>query len=320
MNTPKISVIVPVYNAERWLGRCIDSILAQTFTDFELLLIDDGSRDSSGDICDRYAAADPRVRVFHKPNGGVSSARNLGLDNARGSWITFVDADDWLAPDALQTVADYSNQKGTDIISCGFWSVTKNQVSPVEIPSLRNGKVPFMREQMLYGWTVVWNTFFKKDFLKTYSLGFDKRISIGEDFELLFRAYYYAENIVVIDKPLYYYNRMNETSALHRMTVEKYDEIIQAYLSVAQFFKDNNIYDEFRDIVSWKILRAKQDYVLDVKTHEKFLSIYPECHGYIFSCPTINNKIKIMMWLLTHKMGWITRAIVRFRNRVKNNV
>lgn len=92
---PKISVIVPVYNTEKYLHRCIDSILAQTFTDFELLLIDDGSKDNSGTICDEYAAKDSRVRVFHKENGGVSSARNLGLDNAKGEWISFVDSDDY---------------------------------------------------------------------------------------------------------------------------------------------------------------------------------------------------------------------------------
>ena len=94
--TPKISVIVPVYNTEKYLRRCIDSVLAQTYQDFELLLIDDGSKDSSGAICDEYAAKDARVRVFHKENGGVSSARNLGLDNARGEWVTFVDSDDYI--------------------------------------------------------------------------------------------------------------------------------------------------------------------------------------------------------------------------------
>ena len=90
---PKVSVIVPVYKAEKYLHRCVDSILAQTFIDFELLLVDDGSPDCSGDICDQYAAADPRVRVFHKPNGGVSSARNLGIEKANGEWLMFVDAD-----------------------------------------------------------------------------------------------------------------------------------------------------------------------------------------------------------------------------------
>lgn len=92
----KISVIVPVYNAEKYLHRCVDSILSQTFTDFELLLINDGSKDGSGAICDEYALKDSRVRVFHKKNGGVSSARNLGLVKAKGEWITFCDSDDFV--------------------------------------------------------------------------------------------------------------------------------------------------------------------------------------------------------------------------------
>lgn len=93
---PTISVIVPVYNAEMYLHRCIDSVLAQTYQNFELLLIDDGSKDSSGTICDEYAAKDARVRVFHKEIGGVSSARNVGLDHAQDEWITFVDSDDYI--------------------------------------------------------------------------------------------------------------------------------------------------------------------------------------------------------------------------------
>ena len=112
--TPKISVIFPVYNTEKYLRRCIDSILSQTFTDFELLLIDDGSKDSSGTICDEYAAKDNRVRVFHKANGGVSSARNLGLDNVKGEWITFVDADDFIPCDSLKSL--YNNNSEDLII------------------------------------------------------------------------------------------------------------------------------------------------------------------------------------------------------------
>ena len=101
MPTPKISVIIPVYTAEKSLCRCIDSILTQTYQDFELLLIDDGSTDSSGAICDEYAEQDARIRVFHKENGGVSSARNVGLDNARGEWYAFVDSDDSVSPHYL---------------------------------------------------------------------------------------------------------------------------------------------------------------------------------------------------------------------------
>ena len=104
--SPFISIIIPVYNAELYLRRCLDSVLSQSFEDFELLLIDDGSKDASGTICDEYARDDKRIKVFHKPNGGVSSARNVGLKNAKGEWIYFVDADDEVLPNGLQALAD----------------------------------------------------------------------------------------------------------------------------------------------------------------------------------------------------------------------
>ena len=94
-----ISIIVPIYKAEAFIARCIDSILVQTYQDWELLLVDDGSPDDSGKICDEYAAKDARIQVFHKPNGGVSSARNLGLKKAIGDWVSFIDADDYLLPE-----------------------------------------------------------------------------------------------------------------------------------------------------------------------------------------------------------------------------
>lgn len=101
-----LSIIIPVYNTEQYLSACIDSVLAQTYADYELLLVDDGSTDRSGEVCDDYALKDERIRVFHKENGGVSSARNLGIDNANGDWICFLDADDTLVPDSLSTYTE----------------------------------------------------------------------------------------------------------------------------------------------------------------------------------------------------------------------
>ena len=118
MNNPKISLIVPVYNVEKYLNRCVDSILSQDFTDFEILLIDDGSMDKSGKICDEYAKIDTRVRVFHKVNGGVSSARNLGLDYAKGQWIGFCDSDDYVKKDFLKTFFTLGDD--CEMLSQGF--------------------------------------------------------------------------------------------------------------------------------------------------------------------------------------------------------
>ena len=119
MQTPKVSVIVPVYNAEPYLRRCLDSILVQTFTDFEAILVDDGSTDHSGAICDEYAVRDARFKTIHIPNGGVSSARNMGLKQAKGMWVAFVDADDCVSPDYLQHL--YNGLAGADDDSILVW-------------------------------------------------------------------------------------------------------------------------------------------------------------------------------------------------------
>ena len=111
-----VSVIVPVYNVETNLRQCIYSVISQTYSDWELLLIDDGSKDGSGLICDEYAMSDDRIKVIHKQNGGVSSARNKGLDIAQGEWITFIDSDDWLDKDALEIYTDAIARTGSDMI------------------------------------------------------------------------------------------------------------------------------------------------------------------------------------------------------------
>ena len=116
----KVSIIVPVYKAEQYLHRCVDSILSQSFTDWELILVDDGSPDRSGAICDEYAQKDARIRAIHKENGGVSSARNVALGRMTGKWLTFVDSDDCLYPNALQRWGEVAEQNNLDLIQCHF--------------------------------------------------------------------------------------------------------------------------------------------------------------------------------------------------------
>ena len=117
---PKVSIIVPVYKVGPYLAKCIDSILSQTLTDFELILVDDGSPDSCGEICDGYAKKDERIKVIHKQNGGLSSARNAGLDIAKGEYIGFVDSDDYIEHDMYEFLYKNSVQYDTDIACCGI--------------------------------------------------------------------------------------------------------------------------------------------------------------------------------------------------------
>ena len=118
---PKVSIIVPVYNGEKFLCRCLDSITAQTFTDFEAVLIDDGSTDQSGNICDEYAAKDRRIVVVHKQNEGVAKARITAFEHCKGELITFIDADDYVAPDYLQKLSKPIIEDDADIVSCEYY-------------------------------------------------------------------------------------------------------------------------------------------------------------------------------------------------------
>ena len=182
--TPKISVIVPVYKAEAYLHRCVDSILAQTFQDFEVLLIDDGSPDRSGEICDEYARKDNRVRVFHKENGGVSSARNLGLDNAIGEWITFVDSDDYVNVTYLD---DFGLGKcDAEIYLQGYQIFQNGKQGGRSIFSVEEIKIIPFSECLWEGESRViinypWAKLFNLSVIKKYALAFDLRISYGED-------------------------------------------------------------------------------------------------------------------------------------------
>jgi len=170
---PQISVIVPIYNVENYLRRCIDSILGQTFTDFELILVDDGSPDHCPDICDEYAAKDSRVKVIHKPNGGVSSARNAGLDIAQAEYITFCDSDDYYLPDWLETLATELQAEKSDLLMGNYLEVdslgnelSKSRKQPgTWQPDSRRERYSYIINQVLYGgngWTIWCSAFAKK--------------------------------------------------------------------------------------------------------------------------------------------------------------
>ena len=126
MCQPKISVIVPVYKVESYLGKCLDSIIGQTYHILEIILIDDGSPDRCGEICDEYAAKDPRIHVIHQQNAGLSAARNAGLDIASGDYIMFVDSDDWVEKNTCETVLMIAQQQQADIVCYGYNEVSSS--------------------------------------------------------------------------------------------------------------------------------------------------------------------------------------------------
>ena len=206
---PKISVIVPVYKAEKYLHRCVDSILAQLFTDFELLLIDDGSPDNSGTICDEYAKKDNRVRVFHKENGGVSSARNLGLDNATGEWIAFCDSDDYVTPNWLESFEIAINNK-LDFAVQGRYHIDDFKKEPKEIPSQIGDTIDSKRKLIIditnkevFGY--LGDKFFRKDIIDKYHISFDEKIALWEDGVFIAKYLEYATSFICVNNLGYCY-------------------------------------------------------------------------------------------------------------------
>ena len=205
---PKISVIVPIYNVEAYLKRCVDSILGQTFCDFELILVDDGSPDCCGKICDEYAKKDNRIVVIHKENGGLADARNAGIDwvfeNSNSEWITFIDSDDWVHMQYLELLYNGVRQGKTDICCCHSLKTARADVtiSPLlnEKPIIVYANQAFL-ENASYFYSA-WGKIYKKTLFK------NERFPKGrlyEDGALLTKLMFNSKNIAVYDAQLYYY-------------------------------------------------------------------------------------------------------------------
>ncbi|MBE6969189.1 MAG: glycosyltransferase [Ruminococcaceae bacterium] len=202
----KISVIVPVYKAEQYLGRCVDSLLAQTHRHLELILIDDGSPDQSGVICDEYAARDSRVLVIHQENGGPSAARNAGLARADGAYVTFVDSDDYVDSDYCEYLLSLALRHGADIVQCGAYeegSGGSRVLSPEQDVVLAEGlKSMRGRDWHAYG-NANWGKLYRVEVLR--GAHFDTRCCIGEDLHFNFQALRKTKTIVLGAAARYHY-------------------------------------------------------------------------------------------------------------------
>ncbi len=216
-----VSIILPVYNATRSLRKSVDSVYTQVFQDWELVLVDDGSTDGSSELCDKLATEDTRIRVIHKPNGGVSSARNAGIDAATGKYITFCDSDDYLEPDYLGTLVQTAESNpDCGHIWCCFQTVTgyqKENAAPNYISAesiLHYTLKDYMTLHEMWLDTGPWNKLYIAKIIKESGLRFSEDLSLGEDwlFNLAYIDASANEKIAVVTKPLYNYVRGNNDS------------------------------------------------------------------------------------------------------------
>lgn len=267
--TPKVSVIIPVYNVEQYLPRCVDSVLRQTLKDLEIILIDDGSPDNAPAICDRYAASDERITAFHKENGGLASARNAGMRLAKGEYIFFLDSDDWLEPDGLEMLCGVAERYPVDFvrfraIRTGWPGLPENAPCMVEpVRELAEGlydrerirKEVFPRllatPQLTMGAVVgAWGSLYRRDFLEENHLYFYEEVKFSEDLVFSARVVRAAKAFYFVDKAGVYHYFYNPNSISKSFRAGRWKSCKETIRLVERDFAGDGEFD-FSDQLNW---------------------------------------------------------------------
>ncbi|WP_288265968.1 glycosyltransferase family 2 protein [uncultured Bifidobacterium sp.] len=266
-HAPTVSIIVPVYNAAGALRRCIDSILGQEYRDFELIALDDGSKDESPAILDDYAAKDPRVRVIHKPNSGVSDTRNQGMALARGTYIQFLDADDWVTEDATKLLVRAAEHSGADMIIADFYRVVgegtsrKGGLTGIDrVISREEYADELLKDPADFYFGVLWNKLYRRDIIRDHQVRMDTSVNWCEDFIFNLEYMVHAASVYPIHVPMYYYVKTDGSLVNHAM---KLSEAVRVKRYVFDYYTEffRQVYDEdtfarkrasiYRYLVAW---------------------------------------------------------------------
>ena len=274
---PKVSIIVPVYNAEKAIARLIDSVLAQEYEDFELLLMNDGSKDGTAAILDEYAAKDSRIKVVHKENSGVSDTRNQALKMAQGEYIQFADADDWITKDATKLFVRAMEEQDCDMVISDFYRVVgentaiKGDIEDSGLLTREEYSDRMLMNPADYYYGVIWNKMFKREIIEKEQLKMDPELKWCEDFIFNMEYILHAKNIFVLKVPTYYYVKTEGSLVWSGMNMSN---VVRMKLSVIEYYNDfyKNLYDD-RDYALRK--PAIYGFLLDFAKDDFASSIMP---------------------------------------------
>lgn len=251
----KLSIIIPVYNAAQFLDKCIQSILHQSLKDFELILVNDGSKDNSLEICQKYVTQDERIKLFDQENSGQSKARNVGIENTSGEYITFVDSDDWLDTDFYEKLVNACDKYNAEISCASILRVrkhskkyrikyTKEEVFEKPQEKIDVAHVP----DMCY----VWNKVYKKEFLDRINLKFIEGMFF-EDVDFVTRAVYFSNKLVTVPNIFYHYwTNQNSTVKTMKISDKKRADSLKSKEMVLKFFKEHNLKSKSRNLIKKK--------------------------------------------------------------------
>lgn len=275
--TPKVSIIVPVYNVEQYLRRCLDSIVAQTFTEWECILIDDGSLDNSGEICDEYVEKDSRFRVIHQDNAGVSAARNSGLEAAIGDWIGFVDSDDWIEFSCLEKMYHLIESTKAKLVLCKISDeVHAADFSDCKAYEYADGK---------YGvaFQSCWGKLFNKEVLDTYNLRFPESVRLGEDTVFTFKYLVYVSNYSCTDLVCYHYCNANQNGVCNTLSITILEDTKNCFLQLEEYLKKNGCFSRFEQNLFSLKKYIKNQFLFSMNT--------PYVKGWRTAFPEINHTL-----------------------------
>lgn len=317
--TPKISIISPVYNAERYITKCLDSIFAQTFQDWELILVDDGSSDKSGVICDEYAVRDSRVIVIHQKNGGVGAARQTGLDAVTGEYVIHVDPDDWVEPKMLQELYTKAIEEAVDVVICDYYVDTKEKTSLVKQQPASLSAKNILKElfQQLHG--SCWNKLVKRDCYNKVKARFFSGINYCEDLLFWIQIYAYLDvKTAYLNRAFYHYyvdqshqsimtNYSRSFLNMNYTVIEKMEEIIPDSIP----FK--------RELIDSQKMSVKYGaFEHPILTSKEYHKVYPELNGKIMEKNTslIN---RLLFYLSYHGFYHVATRLYKFKNKLSGH-
>jgi glycosyltransferase involved in cell wall biosynthesis len=281
-----ISVIIPVYNSEHFLDRCLSSVLSQTFVNFEVLLINDGSTDGSIDICERYEKEDSRIRFFNRSNHGVSATRQFGIDHCKGKYCIQIDSDDWIDYNCLEVLYKKAVDTNSDIVYMGLIEeyLDKSVLSRV----YKSNNIDDYLSALLNGkcWGNVWNKLVLKSLIKDYNISFPDNVCMWEDLSFICKCMMCAKSISFCDTVYYHYNKSNISSLCS--TVHKFDmpsNTIAAILDIESFALSIGRNQKFIDKLSLLKQFAKQKLLFDpyFRNVKKWFSVFPESNTCFFN-------------------------------------
>lgn len=309
---PDVSIIIPVYKVEKYLSDCLDSIIAQTFKNWECILVDDGSPDSSGIICDEYVKKDSRFKVIHKLNEGVSKARNDGLKMARGKWISFVDSDDYIDNVTYESVLEIVDENNADMVQWGI-VLEKEGIILKKIPC-KNG---FIEESDLirYFEPSTCHKLFLRKIIIENSIQFPNGLTLSEDRYFSFLYYLYAHRIIGIED-CYYHYRIHSESSTHKMSEKNiYDELEVIRMMENALINSDICYDSvFHKIVHEQKIEAKNHalFLVEKPNYVLWRELFPEIESSLLKT---RDKKKLLYILLKFHLDVLVGVIIKLYKR-----